>query len=110
MYQKEIFLVDFFQDQLQKKCDKFIFQTNDIKKYYPSKVVKKSIVIPNAISNSRVYNVKIINKENVITAIARLDEQKGFDVLIKAFAIVNKKYHNYELKIFGEGEERNNLQ
>lgn len=99
-----------FSQFAAKKCDGFIFQTNDIRNYYPSKVAKKSIVIPNAISNSSVYNVKTISKENVITAMGRLDEQKGFDVLIKAFSIVNKKYHNYVLKIFGEGEERNNLQ
>lgn len=106
------FFGKFFSRFAAKKCDGFIFQTNDIRNYYPSKVVKKSIVIPNAISNAKVYEVKVNSnqKGKIITAMGRLDEQKGFDTLIRAFAIVNKKYCEYILKIFGEGSEREALQ
>lgn len=106
------FFGKFFSRFAAKKCDGFIFQTNDIRNYYPSKVVKKSIVIPNAISNAKVYEVKVNSnqKEKIITAMGRLDEQKGFDTLIRAFAIVNKKHCDYILKIFGEGSEREALQ
>lgn len=106
------FFGKFFSRFAAKKCDGFIFQTNDIRNYYPSKVVKRSIVIPNAISNAKVYNVKVNSnqKQKIITAMGRLVEQKGFDILIRAFAIVNKKYRDYFLKIFGEGSERETLQ
>ncbi len=93
-----------------KKCDGFIFQTEGIKKIFPIKVQKNSIVISNAISNKKVYDIDVHNKENVITAMGRLNSQKGFDTLIKAFSIVNKKDSSYILKIFGEGSDRNTLQ
>lgn len=93
-----------------KKCDGFIFQTEGIKKTFPIKVQKNSIVISNAISNKKVYDINVHNKENVITAMGRLNSQKGFDTLIKAFSIVNKKNSSYTLKIFGEGSDRDTLQ
>lgn len=93
-----------------KKCDGFIFQTEGIKKTFPIKVQKNSIVISNAISNKKVYDINVHNKENVITAMGRLNSQKGFDTLIKAFSIVNKKNSSYILKIFGEGSDRDTLQ
>ncbi len=93
-----------------KKCNGFIFQTEGIKKTFPIKVQKNSIVISNAISNKKVYDIDVHNKENVITAMGRLNSQKGFDTLIKAFSIVNKKNSSYILKIFGEGSDRDTLQ
>ena len=93
-----------------KKCDGFIFQTEGIKKTFPIKVQKNSTVISNAISNKKVYDINVHNKENVITAMGRLNSQKGFDTLIKAFSIVNKKNSSYILKIFGEGSDRDILQ
>lgn len=93
-----------------KKCAGFIFQTEGIKKTFPIKVQKNSIVISNAISNKKVYDINVHNKENVITAMGRLNSQKGFDTLIKAFSIVNKKNSSYTLKIFGEGPDRDTLQ
>ena len=93
-----------------KKCDGFIFQTEEIKKVFPIKVQKNSTVISNAISNKKVYDIDVHNKENVITAMGRLNSQKGFDTLIKAFSIVNKKNSSYILKIFGEGSDRDILQ
>ena len=93
-----------------KKCDGFIFQTEEIQKVFPIKVQKNSTVISNAISNKKVYDIDVHNKENVITAMGRLNSQKGFDTLIKAFSIVNKKNSSYILKIFGEGSDRDILQ
>ena len=45
----------------------------------------------------------------VILATGRLTEQKGFDVLIKAFLLVNKKKPDTRLIILGEGEKRQEL-
>lgn len=95
-----------------RKCDGFIFQTKGIKECYQNSVQKKSIVIPNAISNKKVYEIDFskIKKENIITSMGRLDEQKGFDVLIKAFKKVYDKHPEYKLKIFGDGTEKDSLQ
>lgn len=91
-------------------CDGFVFQTEKIKLLYPKSVIKKSIVIPNAVSNKDVFKINNAQKKDIITAMGRLDLQKGFDVLITAFSEVLKKHNNFKLVIYGEGYERQNLE
>lgn len=101
-----------FSKAIAKKCDGFIFQTERVKKYYPKKVRKNSAVIYNAISNQKAIDASKKNylKENIITAMGRLNPQKGFDTLIKSFKKVVSEFPNYKLLIYGEGEEREKLQ
>lgn len=101
-----------FSKAIAKKCDGFIFQTERVKKYYPKKVRKNSAVIYNAISNQKAIDASKKNylKENIITAMGRLNPQKGFDILIKSFKKVVSEFPNYKLLIYGEGEEREKLQ
>lgn len=43
-------------------------------------------------------------------AVGRLHSQKGFDYLIDSWKAVYDKYPDWQLNIYGEGEERENLQ
>lgn len=94
------------------KCDGFIFQTSRIREYFPNKVRNKSKVIFNAISNNKAIEAskKNYTKENYISAVGRLDEQKGFDVLIKSFGKVKNILPEYKLLIFGDGNEKTKLE
>lgn len=50
------------------------------------------------------------NKNNIILSVGRLSYQKGFDVLIKAYALLRRNgFHNLFLWIVGKGEEEENL-
>lgn len=92
-------------------CDAYIFQTNTVKKMFNRKIQKKSIVIPNSVSNPYINDVHIkLEKEKIISNMGRLHYQKGQDTLIKAFKIVNEKYPEYKLIIYGEGEDRRKLE
>ena len=53
-----------------------------------------------------------MKKENIIISVGRLEKQKDFTTLIKAYKKVKVKYPEWVLKIYGQGnckEELNNL-
>ena len=91
--------------------DGFVFQTKESAGYYPKSVLKKGCVIQNAVFNPLVYKIEPCSeKEKVIYGVGRLSGQKRFDLLIKAFCEVHRDFPDYSLVIFGEGDERENLQ
>lgn len=87
-----------------KNSDYAFFQLEKAMVYYGDAVSKKSFVIPNPfISNFPVSNIRNRNRNKTIVSAGRFREQKGFDVLIKAFAKVYKNHPDYKLIIYGEG-------
>lgn len=95
---------------LYKSIEKFfyryatdiVFQTQFVKKLYPLKTKKKAHVIPNMVEvDSNLRNKADI--ENNIVAVGRLNNQKNFPLLIKAFSEVVKSYPDLKLDIYGEG-------
>ena len=67
---------------------------------------KQVSVIPNPVQLSPLQSSL---ESNRILAAGRLVHQKNFSSLIRAFALVAKRYPQWSLDIFGEGPERNNL-
>ena len=70
-------------------------------------------VIPNPVSISAgKHNVDPNMKRpgGTIAAMGRLAPQKGFDILLKAFARCTRKHADWSLIILGEGEERERLE
>ena len=79
--------------------------------------VEKVRVIPNPVSpevwtNSGAVGqgeVAALITRNTIVAMGRLGREKGFDLLVRAFALVRERYPYWNLVIIGEGTERENL-
>jgi glycosyltransferase involved in cell wall biosynthesis len=78
-------------------------------------------VIPNPVSTSlRANGGASVDAANVasetddrvrhVIAMGRLDAQKGFDLLLRAFAACRDRRPDWKLTILGEGEERQRLQ
>ncbi|MDP3793925.1 MAG: glycosyltransferase family 4 protein, partial [Candidatus Uhrbacteria bacterium] len=64
-------------------------------------------VIPNGIDLEPFLRVRGMSKQQgLIVAVGRLHDDKGYDVLIKAFAQALKHQSDFQLRIAGEGEER----
>lgn len=93
-------------------CDGYIFQTKTVQNMFPWIIRRKSVVIANAISNPDIAEIKIEakEKEEIIVAVGRLTQQKGFDTLINSFIKVHDKYPEYKLVIYGEGPMRKELE
>ena len=92
------------------KCDGFVCQTARACEFYPQAAREKIAVIPNGVFNPIVFDTSVPNdREKTVTACGRLDRNKGFDVLLDAFAKAQHELPDYSLHIFGEGEKRAEL-
>lgn len=85
-----------------RRADRFVVLTDDIADYYVKRHVHNTMVIPNAVS---FVCEKPSNYSTNILAVGRIEEVKRFDLLVKAFGSIGKKYPEWKLKIAGSGTQ-----
>ena len=95
-------------ESIVRKFDKFVVLTYEDQRYWG--LLPNIEVIPNAAMNMSGHFSDVTHHR--IIAVGRLDYQKGFDRLIQAWDIVqkNRKYNDWHLDIFGQGEWHDMLQ
>ena len=93
---------------IYKQAEKIVFQTFQAKDCFPKGISKKGVVIPNPIRPD-IPDKYTGERRKTVVAVGRLDEQKNYPLLLKAFKDFLKKYPEYELHIFGKGHLENNL-
>ena len=101
----------FFKWKLSKinKC-KLLVALTDADKRDWSKVIKSNIiVIPNILNNYPDNITDYSKRTKRILCVGRFDKQKGFDLMIKAWAIIADKHKEWKVDIFGDGELNNTL-
>ena len=91
------------------KADSFVFQTDDSKEFYAEKFGISGTVIPNAINEEFIGRNKKDKFKKRIISVGRLNKQKNFELLIKAFARIQSKFPDFNLEILGEGPLRSDL-
>jgi GalNAc-alpha-(1->4)-GalNAc-alpha-(1->3)-diNAcBac-PP-undecaprenol alpha-1,4-N-acetyl-D-galactosaminyltransferase len=93
-------------------ANSIVVQTAGIALWFRTKFGVETIVIPNPIDveKFRVRPLASAKSRYLAIAVGRLDPQKGFDLLITAFADVAAANSKWDLVIYGEGEERLALQ
>lgn len=72
---------------------------------FPPVMRPRSWVIPN-MADYQDFKPKFTNERKVMTAVGRLVDQKGFDLLIKAWAKIADRHGDWCLRIWGEGPDR----
>ena len=85
-------------------ADALVTQTRADLKHYG--FVKNALAIPNPLDVS--VCVHQAEKEKIVLGVGRLDPQKGFDTLIRAFCRLGRS--DWKLVIAGEGSERAKLE
>lgn len=93
-------------------ADKIIVQTSAVAEVMPSGLYPKIDVIPNPIMANRIAKGESdkVKPKKQIVAMGRLVNQKGFDLLIRAFSEVYVKNPDWSLTIWGEGPDRKSLE
>lgn len=94
------------------RADKVVSQTISASSYFTTLPEEKKIVIPNQVIKA--YRLKqerdILKPINQIISVGRLCIQKDFVTLILAFEKIMNHNQHLRLIIYGEGEERQNLE
>lgn len=94
-------------ERIVSRFDRFVVLTNEDKGYWGN--IPNIVVIPNAAM--LVGNKYSGVTEKRVIAVGRLDYQKGFDRLIKAWKMVqlSGRFNDWKLDIFGQGEWKDML-
>jgi len=87
-----------------------IFQTKKAASFFPKSQQKKGIVLPNPLEAGRLPQVYEGAREKIVISAGRLEKQKNFPLLIRAFALFHEKHPDYRLVIYGEGSLRQELE
>lgn len=98
------------RDMLYTFADQVVVQTESNRAYF-RKLTKKTTVIYNPVDLKDYTGIALMSKkEKMIVTAGRLMPQKNQKLLIDAFAVINEKYPEYRLVIYGEGSYRNELE
>lgn len=103
------FLKDRIRNFLYRFADILVCQTPDAKKYFPEYIQRKTIVIPNPLKPNLPSHANEIRKKEIVT-FCRLNSQKNIPMLISAFYEFSKTHPEYSLSIYGDGEEKCNIE
>lgn len=78
-----------------------VVQTEDIKNYFSLSIQKKISIIYNPINIKQCSNEQWNNTRTSVLAMARLDKQKNYPMMISAFLKFHEKYPRFILNIWG---------
>lgn len=94
------------QEKAIRKLDALVVLTKEDAQNW--KRTRNTIVIPNFLTLDIQQASSCRGKKAI--SVGRLNEQKGYDLLIPAWGLVVQKHPDWLLEIYGEGELRNELE
>ncbi|SDA92774.1 glycosyltransferase family 4 protein [Sinorhizobium sp. NFACC03] len=96
------------RERLYPRAFGLVTMTRGALEMFPPTMRKRGWVVPNAFDLPEGWHNR--RQENILTAVGRLTYQKGFDLLLEAFAKIAPDLPEWQLCIWGEGEDRAKLE
>jgi len=90
------------------RANGFVFQTSNARNYFGRRIRTKSTIILNPLT--KIPEIYKGTRTEKIVAVGRLEAQKNYPLLINAFKMFLKHYPTFQLEIYGEGREREQLE
>lgn len=94
------------------RAHRIVLQTDRVRNFFPSMLQKRITIIPNPVLLPAEADspVPFEMKKPCVVAMGRFTEEKGFDLLLQAFARVKGQHPTWTLFILGEGPLRGQLE
>lgn len=99
--------------QLYRRASAIVVQTEKIRSFYPSYLQNKIVVIENPLDADSLRGQvagESINPDKSVVSLGRLEPQKDYRTLIRAFALASKSHPDWKLRIYGIGDMRDEIQ
>lgn len=94
--------------QLYPRAAAVVLQTEASRRALPSAIAQRGVVIPNPVEQHDPQGESKCSR--TLVAVGRLESQKGFDLLLAAFARIAPLHADWRLIIWGEGRLRGALE
>ncbi len=88
----------------------FVFQTEQARDCFPRAIRRRGVVLDNPLDIDRLPTAGVDRRTRTVVGAGRLDGQKNFPLLIRAFAAFRRTHPDWTLRIYGEGAARAALQ
>lgn len=94
-----------------RRCARLVTQSRAAMSYFPPSLQRRTHIIPNPVASAPARAARARSESaRTLLALGRLSEEKGFDMLIRAFSSLAPTHPAWTLTIWGEGVQRKALE
>ncbi|HWL51007.1 MAG TPA: glycosyltransferase family 4 protein [Chthoniobacteraceae bacterium] len=94
-----------------RSASRIVVQSHAVREFFPVPLRRRAVVIPNPVAKCAVQQESLPHRPGrTLVAMGRLEAQKGFDLLLRAFRALAVRHPQWRLEIYGEGSLRKELE
>lgn len=110
--ERENRITKIFKKLMISHANYIMLQNEEQREYFKSKYRDKEVIVPNPVSLKFIDSPKshYTNQIKHIVFVGRLEAQKNIPLLLEAFSDVRKEFPQIDLKLYGAGSQREQIE